>query len=321
MPVYNAEKYLEKAITSILNQTYIDFEFLISDDCSTDNSFAIIKSYNDPRIKIFKNDSNLGYLTTCNLLFLEAKGDYIAFQDADDWSDLKRIEHTIDYLKANLDIDLCGCNFVRVSENESEIISKSNYPIDNIGINKFINKFHNLPFCGASVIFRRNVYEKIGGYRLFYDRIGYEHFDWFLIVSENFKMANISGNLYFYRFVPNSFSRSNKLNNFKKFYAPEIAWFLREQRLKYGFDALQNHKYYDEFSGYLSNLEAIFLNNRNDVYQSVVFQMIFNGNYKQALYTAWVGFKLKEISQSSLLFLLYRILRTRLINTLKKIWK
>ncbi|GAI32307.1 unnamed protein product, partial [marine sediment metagenome] len=78
MPVYNGEKYLEQAINSILNQTFKDFEFLIIDDGSTDNSVEIIKSFNDSRIKLFLNNKNLKLIATLNRGIKLANGKYIA---------------------------------------------------------------------------------------------------------------------------------------------------------------------------------------------------------------------------------------------------
>jgi len=84
MPVYNAEKFLKEAIDSILNQTFKDFEFIIINDGSTDNSKKIILSYNDKRIRYFENDKNLGVAGTLNRGLKLAKGEYIARMDADD---------------------------------------------------------------------------------------------------------------------------------------------------------------------------------------------------------------------------------------------
>ncbi len=86
MPVYNGEAYLEKALNSVLSQTYKNFEFLIIDDFSEDNTVEIISSYNDERIKLHKNKSNLGSLLSRNILMEKAKGKYIIFQDSDDFS-------------------------------------------------------------------------------------------------------------------------------------------------------------------------------------------------------------------------------------------
>ena len=86
MPVYNAGKYLREAIDSILNQSFSDFEFLIINDGSTDNSKNIIESYNDQRIKFIENDKNSGVIFSLNRGLDLAKGGYIARMDADDIS-------------------------------------------------------------------------------------------------------------------------------------------------------------------------------------------------------------------------------------------
>ena len=81
MPCYNSEKYLVEAISSIKEQTYYNWELLICNDSSTDNSLSIIKQFESDKIKIFENKINKGYLKTCNFLFNQAQGDYITFQE------------------------------------------------------------------------------------------------------------------------------------------------------------------------------------------------------------------------------------------------
>ena len=108
MSVYNGSRYLRESIESILNQTYRDFEFIIFDDASTDDSASIIESYNDPRIVFIKNDKNYGL--TLNLIngVQLAKGKYIARIDSDDVAFDKRLERQIDYMETHTDIDVCG---------------------------------------------------------------------------------------------------------------------------------------------------------------------------------------------------------------------
>ena len=101
MPVYNMEKFLAKAIDSILNQTINNFEFIIINDGSTDNSLNILKSYNDKRIKIINNSKNLGIAKSLNKGKEVAVGEYIARQDADDISEPDRFFHQLDYLNKN----------------------------------------------------------------------------------------------------------------------------------------------------------------------------------------------------------------------------
>ena len=86
MPAYNAEKYLREAIDSILGQTFTDFELIVINDCSRDDTEQIILSYQDPRIVYLKNEKNLGVAGTLNRGLEVARGAYIARMDADDRS-------------------------------------------------------------------------------------------------------------------------------------------------------------------------------------------------------------------------------------------
>ena len=296
MPAYNAEKYLALALDSILNQTYINLEILIADDASTDSSKRIIDLYSDPRIRRYHNETNLGYLRTCNKLFELVKGDFIAFQDADDWSELNRIEKTMEFLLHNQDFGLCGTNFIRLKPKSVKVSDCSAYPNSDEEIKKFIQKEKSVPFCGASVILKKDVYKLLGGYRTFFDRIGHEDFDWFLLISEKFKVANISDRLYHYRYVSESFSRNELVNNYRKYYISEITWFLREQRLMHGFDALQTHILMPEFESYLSSLKQKFINNRIIVYKRLITSRLYNNDYTSALALYKKGIKEKDVN-------------------------
>ena len=103
MPVYNAELFLSEAIESILRQTWSDFEYLIINDGSTDNSRKIISSFRDPRIRLVDNPSNLGLTKSLNKGLELAEGEYIARQDADDISHPKRLERQVQFLNGAID--------------------------------------------------------------------------------------------------------------------------------------------------------------------------------------------------------------------------
>jgi glycosyltransferase involved in cell wall biosynthesis len=109
MPVYNAEDFLREAIDSILTQTYTNFEFLIIDDGSNDNSDNIISSYKDERIRYRKNERNLALIATLNKGFELANGKYIVRMDADDVSMPMRLEKQIEILENNAEIGVVGC--------------------------------------------------------------------------------------------------------------------------------------------------------------------------------------------------------------------
>ena len=110
MPVYNAEKFLASTINSILIQTFVDFEFLIADDASTDKSLDVIRGFKDKRIKLITNDKNLGYVKTLNNLISVAQGKYLARQDNDDISAKRRLELQVRFMESNSAVSLCGTN-------------------------------------------------------------------------------------------------------------------------------------------------------------------------------------------------------------------
>lgn len=109
MSNYNTpEEYLREAIESILNQTYSDFEFIIVDDCSTDNSLEIIESYSDPRITIIRNEQNVGITKSLNRALKVAKGEFVARMDADDICLAQRFQKQVEFLNQNSDVIVCG---------------------------------------------------------------------------------------------------------------------------------------------------------------------------------------------------------------------
>ena len=125
MPVYNAEKFLAESINSILSQTYSDFELLILDDGSTDNSLKIIKAYakEDKRINVLVNQKNRGEAKCRNRLLKTSKTEFIAWMDADDISLEDRLQKQMDFLKQNPNIDAVGVQY-------SAFGSSGNLPAD-----------------------------------------------------------------------------------------------------------------------------------------------------------------------------------------------
>lgn len=111
MPVYNAEKYLPEAIESILNQTFSDFEFLIVNDGSTDNSLGILQSYEDKRIRVLHLEQNVGLVKALNIGLKEIRSEYIIRTDADDISLPNRIEVQLAFMQQNKDVGVCGSWF------------------------------------------------------------------------------------------------------------------------------------------------------------------------------------------------------------------
>lgn len=104
MPVYNSEKYLEETIQTILNQSFQEFEFLILDDCSTDGSRAVIKQFQDPRIRLIELTERISLPAIRNLAFELAEGEYIALMDSDDHATPDRLAKEVDFLDRHPEI-------------------------------------------------------------------------------------------------------------------------------------------------------------------------------------------------------------------------
>lgn len=115
MPMYNASRYLRECIDSVLGQTFHDFEFLIVDDGSTDDSVEIVELYTDPRIRLIRREHD--YIASLNCLIDEARGEYIARMDADDVMLPNRLQQQFDYMESHPDIDVLGGNIMYIGDN------------------------------------------------------------------------------------------------------------------------------------------------------------------------------------------------------------
>ena len=158
MAAYNSADTLKVSINSVLNQTYKNLEFLILDDASEDNTYEILEQYKilDSRIKIFKNSKNTGLTKSLNFLLQEAKGKFIARQDADDISHPERFKTQIDYMiKYNLHFSTTRA--LRM-ETKRKIPGLSYYfPT------KMIIKYKN-PFIHGSLMIKKSTINNIGNY-------------------------------------------------------------------------------------------------------------------------------------------------------------
>ncbi len=125
MPVYNTEKYIAETIDSLLHQTFADFELLITDDASTDNTISLIKSYTDKRIILIENKENIGLTRSLNKTLAYAKGKYIARLDGDDIAMPQRFEKQVDFLENHPEVGLCGSWIAHFGENHPTSIYRT----------------------------------------------------------------------------------------------------------------------------------------------------------------------------------------------------
>ncbi len=203
MAAYNEEKYIGEAIESILNQTFRDFEFIIVNDGSSDNTENIILSYKDDRIIYVKNEQNLKLIDSLNKGLSLARGKYIARMDSDDISEPNRLIEQVSFMESHPEIGISGAQLRLFGKEEGFM----NYPLihEDIKLRLFITSC----FGNNVVIFKRDLLNK---YDLFFPK-GYIHAEdykcwtnWILIT----KSANLNLNLVRYRSHSNSVSNKNK---------------------------------------------------------------------------------------------------------------
>jgi len=108
MATYNGVAYLEEAVRSVLKQSWGDFEFLVVDDCSSDRTGELLKSFSDPRISVFRNSSNEGISRSLNRLLEASRGKYIARMDSDDISLPARLETQVHFMESHPSVGICG---------------------------------------------------------------------------------------------------------------------------------------------------------------------------------------------------------------------
>ena len=123
IPVYNGEKFIDETVKDCLNQTYKNIEIIFSDNCSTDRTVEMIKRYNDPRIKIFSNDTNIGLLANFKKVFTYATGKYMSFLGADDGMEPTCIEKAVNVLEAPENKDIVLVNtFIQIINDENKTV-------------------------------------------------------------------------------------------------------------------------------------------------------------------------------------------------------
>ena len=217
MPAYNAEAFIDEAISSVLSQTMEDWELIVIDDCSSDGSYDIARKYSDQRICVLQNDANCGVAKTRNVGIARAKGKYIAFLDSDDvWypeklrSQLEKIE------KENA--QLCYCSYAIIDEYGNK--AKSDYLVSEQTVFEDLLK-ENCIQC-SSMLIRTDVVKRI----LF--NTEFFHEDYILgldILGKGYRAVGCSDILMAWRYSQNS-------RSFNKWKAAKNRWRIYRQYLK-----------------------------------------------------------------------------------------
>lgn len=207
MTVYNGQPYLESSLKSIRDQTFRDYEFVIVDDGSSDGSVELVQAYaaQDSRIRLIANTVNKGQTLCLNQGLAEARGEWIARQDADDLSDPRRLELQVSHLDKNLHLGLLGTNG-RLIDGEGHSLGLINAPWGEEAV-RWSAVFYN-PFLHTSVCFRRQIALDLGGYDPAF-RIS-QDYDLWMRMMKSHPADNLAERSVAYRVLENSLSNSDR---------------------------------------------------------------------------------------------------------------
>jgi len=211
MSVYNGEEYLDDAIESILNQTYEDFQFLISDDASTARSPRMLQEWanRDDRIRLMLNEHNQGLGAVLALGMRDAKTPLVARMDADDIAHPERLQRQVEYMKANPEVGVLGTFAIDIDE-DGQIIKPRRFPVTHDEIRRLI---WTAPVLHPTVMMRREEILAAGNYdpelrkRQDYDL-------WFRCAAAGMRFSNLPEPLLKYRFTDDYYRRNDL----------EVAW-------------------------------------------------------------------------------------------------
>jgi teichuronic acid biosynthesis glycosyltransferase TuaG len=219
-PSYNSAKFIKQCIESVITQKYTNWEMLIVDDYSADNSLQILKKYNDKRIQLIELDENVGASESRNVAIRKAKGKYIAFLDSDDLWEPQKLEKQISFMEKE-DIAFSFSTYQPMSDDESKLYSIIHAP-KIVTYSSYLKK--TIIGCLTVVIDR----EKTGGFEMPNIRSSHDMALWLLIMRRGFDAYGLDENLARYRIV----STSNTANKWR---AAKDVWKVYRQFEKLSF--------------------------------------------------------------------------------------
>ncbi|MBI4665137.1 MAG: glycosyltransferase [Nitrospinae bacterium] len=303
MPVYNAGKYLRQSIESVLAQTYGDFEFLIINDGSTDDTAQIVRSYSDSRIRFVENESNTGMVATLNRGLSLATHKLVARMDGDDISLPQRLEKQVACFSQNEKLALLGSRCGQIDENGVSIyMGALEKPLEPVTV-KWYQLFDN-PFTHTSVMYKKNVvFDDLGGYR--WSDICADYDLWARIAESGYEAQNLPDRLVDYRTHSSSIIGALRAKNEEKLKIAakerrEIAkraakssagWDMSDdeadtlQSFVYGHTAQTAGKFIETFDKAL----AMFVKENPEAKSSADFRETVAGQYCTVAYQALAG--------------------------------
>jgi hypothetical protein len=205
MSVYNGQSFVAEALESILSQTLEDFEVVVVDDGSTDETPSILRRYRDPRVRIETHATNRGLTPSLNRGLSLAKGEFIARHDADDISEPQRLAQQVDFLRRHDDVALVGSGY-RTIDAAGRVLSRVRLPISDIDLRWSLCFI--CPFIHSAAVWRRIPIDQVVG--RYNETFNYaQDWDLWTRISSRFPVANLSASLVRYREVADSLTATH----------------------------------------------------------------------------------------------------------------
>lgn len=288
MPVYNAGQYLNQAIDSILAQSFKDWELILINDGSTDNSESIICRYDDERIYYIKNATNQGLIRTLNKGIGYCHGEYVARMDADDISHPDRFKYQVDFLDNHPVYIMCGTNATVIDNADNQTGKIRNFT-DNDYLQ--VNLLFSPPFIHPSVMIRSEILQH-NRYNERYKHV--EDYELWTRIAKLGKIANISKELLEYRWHDSNVSVVN--NEVQEELKDKV---IANQLETLGIQPTKEELYYHKITfrlyqlGNKQNIDPISIKNISNWFSNILQHNKIKKVYKQSdliayLWSRWI---------------------------------
>lgn len=296
---YNTKLFIEKAIESMLRQTYGDWELIIMDDASADGSPELIEKYlNDNRIKLYRSEKNMGYLKNKNHGFQFVTGDLITQLDSDDTCPPERLQKQVEAFLQFPELKICGTNYRQIDQDDNPLPAKE-YESD-----FWIKKIrYEYPFWFPGLMFRKELPKEIGVFSEYFAGIYGDDFYWTILANKKYPIYFVKDILYNYRINPNSLT--NVFDNPRKMIVSEILRKLIEQQMETGTDWLQEGKE-EKMLAY----ENVLYNDKKlmaEKYKTWAAKAIDKKDFRQARHLLEKSFKARKTQPDFYRTLLYYV--------------
>lgn len=283
IPMYNSKKTIVECIQSVLAQTYKNVNIIICDDASVDGCYDFVQNIfgHIDRLKLYRNENNLGYLKTFNKLLTYSTSKFIAFLDADDTIEPLKIEKQVDILMSNPGLGAVGCNFRRFCKG-NDFTGPSNLPFMKENIISALLLGQDA-VCGSSIMVKREVIDNVGGYRDFFNGYVGEDIDWVSRIIQRYDFRNIDYCGYNYRIENTSLTRKVRYE-IRAIHIHDFIRFLFAKRIeeKTWVDIVDENNYV-EIDRFFNKFELLYASNPGALYSKTAIEHAINGDFKKSI--------------------------------------